>query len=386
MTILNGVDGGDDAEIQVESDTIVMATLLGFLVARVALRQPVTISFEHPGDFHEWLAKREALGKALDKLRAVLKAGGHDPGLTGLQLSTTPLYDADNSSGRSVAITGMSGGALEPFVLRGREFSSERMASYVKGILRGLKDRQELGAYYGVVDDPVGQESANFMASSVRRLIEYNGDEGPRWKSGAAFHGLIGANGGNRPADSKPQAGSFEPAHLIQSWSGQGKVVGYCHGMSWAIMMAKVMGPWATPFEVAIGEKTTKLASCFGCTTFMYATGFVPSAIHLGSAESWVPLPPDGGGAQYEGWSHVDRMASALNELWARDVSQYLKIGARLMRTSTLVKAPAKEAAKKLDSLVLRRTNSDERAAANLFLDALTRHKNDLKRLTDVFE
>jgi len=49
-------------------------------------------------------------------------------------------------------------------------------------------------------------------------------------------------------------------------------------------------GPWCTPYEIAVGTETTKLASCFTCTLFMYANGYPPSAIHLGQGASWVPF------------------------------------------------------------------------------------------------
>ena len=47
----------------------------------------------------------------------------------------------------------------------------------------------------------------------------------------------------------------------------------------------------AKVIEVAVGN-TIKLASCFGCTTFMIANLRQPSHIHLGRAESWAPADP----------------------------------------------------------------------------------------------
>jgi hypothetical protein len=56
-----------------------------------------------------------------------------------------------------------------------------------------------------------------------------------------------------------------------------------------AIYESAWTGPWCTPYEIAVGTETTKLASCFTCTLFMYANGYPPSAIHLGQGASWVP-------------------------------------------------------------------------------------------------
>jgi hypothetical protein len=60
--------------------------------------------------------------------------------------------------------------------------------------------------------------------------------------------------------------------------------------MNWAIMHTALLGG-GTAYEVAVGFETSKLASCFGCTTFMYANGAPPSFMHFGRAESWVPIP-----------------------------------------------------------------------------------------------
>jgi hypothetical protein len=64
-------------------------------------------------------------------------------------------------------------------------------------------------------------------------------------------------------------------------------VVQYIHGMSWAMREAIRWGPWCTAYEIAVGSKTRKLASCFACTTYMWASGFPAFSTHLGRGESW---------------------------------------------------------------------------------------------------
>ena len=60
--------------------------------------------------------------------------------------------------------------------------------------------------------------------------------------------------------------------------------------MSYAMRDALATSPSAVATEIASGSVTTKLSSCFGCTTYMWANGFPPSATHLGQANSWHPL------------------------------------------------------------------------------------------------
>ena len=66
----------------------------------------------------------------------------------------------------------------------------------------------------------------------------------------------------------------------------------YTHGMIQAVYKAYALGPGCARYEIAVGDVTKKMASCLGCTLFMYATAYPPTAIHLGSAESWAPSTP----------------------------------------------------------------------------------------------
>ena len=74
--------------------------------------------------------------------------------------------------------------------------------------------------------------------------------------------------------------------------------MGYTHGMIQAIYKAYSLGPSCAPYEIAVGDQTTKMASCVPCTLFMLAQGYPPTSTHLGRGESWAPLyetyNPDG--------------------------------------------------------------------------------------------
>lgn len=250
---------------------------------------------------------------------------------------------------------------------------------------------KEFGAYYGIVDHPDNVPPR--VISSVRCLIPYGG-EPARWNRGVALHGLIGYEQEDaRPSESPKQAGSFEPTGMIREWAARGGgecVCGYCHGMVWAVGMARTDFPGGIPYEIALGEKTLKLASCFGCTTFLYANGIAPASMHLGRSESWIPLPEDdyglGGLAYFSDEEAARVVVRQLNGAWEDSVAGWLRTGAEIIAANQSVdgKAPlfsgaAAGIASKLLDEARRRDNA---AAAALFLDALTVHeKKDVDRL-----
>lgn len=98
-------------------------------------------------------------------------------------------------------------------------------------------------------------------------------------------------------------------------------LVGYVHGMIQAIYICEADGKDTTvPFEIAAGEKTTKLASCFPCTLFMYAAGYPPSAIHMDSGLSWVPFEPEESSS-----SEQEMVEKALEEKHGRTIDKAIK-------------------------------------------------------------
>jgi hypothetical protein len=238
----------------------------------------------------------------------------------------------------------------------------------------------ERGAYYGIVDFP-GQVR---MVSTTRRLIKYSG-EGGRWKRDVDAHGMIKAQMDNfRSHDPRPWSfGSmgaldtpFERKLSRGEFPSNGEgVVGYCHGMNWAIMHTALLGG-GTAYEVAVGSGTTKLASCFGCTTFMYANGAPPSYMHFGRAESWVPIPTN----VTDNPDYKERNTGKIDALvnnWAGAVAGFLENGASILKTCGA--EGYRSLAGKLETTLARKQESLKKA--NLFLDALTVHESDLKRL-----
>jgi hypothetical protein len=403
MSILNRATGGED---QMQADVIVAAVMTGFVATRIALVQPVLFTFEEGEDLGS-IRDKSTPKNVLHRLTRVLQPRFDPDAIGGLKCAAgpggTPLRNPSGewldvegiktamTSGRSVAptssvaITARQGGTMVShsqdelaamqgtYVDRNRTITNAQVRSQVSQIIAALQFQPEYGAYYGVVDDPVTEEGG-FCCSSVRRIIPYTGGVGlPRWNRGAPYHGLIGGAGGR---DVRAQWGSFEREGRISGWDGQNGVVGYTHGMMWAIQRAKQIGPWATPYEVAVGAVTRKLASCFACTTFMYATGYPPSGVHMGSADSWVPLPPQG--AENPHWTN---MTILLNEMWANDVAHYLTLGADILSRGGVAPA-ARAQVQELRGVA--NAQLREALAATMYLDALTMHKNDRRRLDAV--
>jgi hypothetical protein len=160
-------------------------------------------------------------------------------------------------------------------------------------------------------------------------------------------------------------------------------IVGYTHGMIQAVYKAYALGPSCVPYEIAVGEETTKLASCFPCTMFITALGYPPSAGHLGRGESWAPLyePYNPGAGQEPNESAVIR---DLNTAWAAACGVWLRYGIGVLAQARV--APSHAAA--LDDLsnFVEARRKDPSVAATLILDALTIHGKESERINRTLE
>jgi hypothetical protein len=163
------------------------------------------------------------------------------------------------------------------------------------------------------------------------------------------------------------------------------RLVGYTHGMIQAIYDAAATGPWCTPFEIAVGKNTTKMASCLYCTLYMYAAGYPPTAIHLGRGESWIPFfPADPGSAGYS--PVVDEVIGSINTRWQVECAHHLLLGLEILSAPVGTDMVAPTHRRRLPLL---ETYLDSRprpsSAANLILDATTVHGHDVDRLLRTF-
>lgn len=169
-----------------------------------------------------------------------------------------------------------------------------------------------------------------------------------------------------------------------------GPPVGYVHGMIQAIYAAAASGFKGITLEVAAGGATKKLASCFGCTTFMYATDRPPDALHLGEAASWSPVDPKNdwaiGKLSERFLDHVDgkpdrtaKMKEAvgyLNKKWEAKCASWLHYGTTIDKSCISDKHQA--AWGKLCEFVAK----ENPESATAFLNALGAfHDDDYKRI-----
>ncbi len=177
--------------------------------------------------------------------------------------------------------------------------------------------------------------------------------------------------------------------------------VGYVHGMCTAITHCPQNGS-LTPLEMATGAETTKMASCFACTTYMYANGYPPSSIHLGRGESWVP--PNANYVRLESDSDLEKVLETNcnretyeNRLdsWKNSIYNYIKEGAKCISVnknlvnhefgdSTLAMI-GKLANGKLSDTQETNEDLEKSKFSELFLSALTHHKKDSERIKNVF-
>jgi len=229
-----------------------------------------------------------------------------------------------------------------------------------------------MGAYTGFVDNhntegdtaPVGPRSTvRFLAPRSNASAPLH----PRWLPSLDAHdlwkarlrkgtadsyvpwGLIGGHlasaGCERercPAHDRP--GENKADHLTREMKGTYNMVfrgepaiddiaTYTHGMVQAIYEAYDLGPSCTPYEIAVGSQTTKMASCFPCTLFMVAAGYPPSSTHLGRGESWAPLyepyDPDG-----QTTARDRAVVRDMNNRWYQTCTEFLALGLELLRSS----------------------------------------------------
>ena len=136
------------------------------------------------------------------------------------------------------------------------------------------------------------------------------------------------------------ETGSFSSGGLYKSY----------HGMVQAMVNYKSnMDTNSVIFEIALGEGTTKVSSCFPCSTYMAASGTPASSIHLGRGDNW-NIPP-GNDAAYK--------------LWAGKIMDWYKLGKGLFispKSDGNIKKLLDELGKK----------GRERDIHNIFLEALT--------------
>jgi hypothetical protein len=151
----------------------------------------------------------------------------------------------------------------------------------------------------------------------------------------------------------------------------------YPHGMIQAIYKAYGLGPSCTPYEIAVGDQTKKMASCLPCTFFMVATGYPPSSIHLGRGGSWAPLyaPYNPGGPTEVNEPGVIR---DLNNAWYDACGKFLPAGLQILDDDHIA---ADHRASRDTARTYLTSNKGTTVAATLILDAVSMHESETDRI-----
>jgi hypothetical protein len=276
------------------------------------------------------------------------------------------------------------------------------------------------GAYCGLVLDEQGD--AVSAMSTVRTTIKENSQLYP-----APLNGQVGDRW--CPPSTNPKYGedstSVQTAPVNKSWiwgmigdkaamqqdlQNQGMkfymgndnrkgtdLVGYTHGLPRAVYEC-VRAHKGHPYEMSIGTQTFKLASCMGCTFFMIANGFEPSASHVGRSESWAPLYHVQGNNPSPVLAPIDKDHDQIaafelaNNRWADAVAGWMKEGIAAMDLLigdgwiTDNHKPALAALKTKVADTNQATPAKRRICCNLLLDAFTWHKSDADRVNDTMK
>jgi hypothetical protein len=171
-------------------------------------------------------------------------------------------------------------------------------------------------------------------------------------------------------------------------------IVGYTHGLPRCVYEC-VRAKKGYPYEMSIGVKTFKLASCMGCTFFMIANGFDPSASHVGKAESWSPLyhvqgnnpaevlaPIDDAHDQIKAFELANNRFADCVTGWMKDgVAAITKVAGDEWLNSTHTKS-LEALGSRLSKVETGNTSPAHRlVCCNLLLDAFTWHKGDAERV-----
>jgi hypothetical protein len=341
-----------------DSDVIVSAVVLGFVVGRLSVGDPIHFSFESDPDEEPTRRAATLLGTALAEYR---RTSGRGPKMLPIDAIT---IGRTRGWKEGALVTGAPGSAASPFESRHAEPSGEA-AKELRERAASQRDPvgyQGSGAYTGFVDDPFGMSSVNW----TRRANVIEQLSGERWRPPSYAYPDVGLTERDSPWGLLNK-GLPIPDMYVEDWVAGG-IVGYTHGMVQAVYAAIAAGPWCTPFEIAVG-KTTKLASCTMCTLFMYAAGYPPSAMHLGRADSWFPFSAlDPGVNGYHPF--LDEAIRSANTRWFLECRQHLELGVTVLSGLPLEQQYAERVPRLAD--LLDSKSGDLRLAANLLLDAVT--------------
>jgi hypothetical protein len=392
-----------------EADVIMTAAALGFAASYIEKDQPIQFDMD-PLDVREpaWTkAFNDAVGKLDRAIADYLQRSGRAP-KNKVHAGTSPGY----TKGAVIVGVYALAGQTAPPSISAPVLSAKGRVLYDQIKAQSVPQYTGRGAYTGFVDnkntventDPVGPRStARFLAPDPDVAPERH----PRWlppadsslwaprrRRGTADSyvpwGLImGATAGQAPVEPNTTTATNladQSTILMKDAFGMvftaeptvDDIATYTHGMIQAIYKAYGLGPSCTPYEIAVGDQTKKMASCLPCTFFMVATGYPPNSIHLGRGESWAPLyaPYNPGGPTEVNEPGVIR---DLNNAWYDACAKFLTAGLQILDDDHIAEdhRVSRDAARTYLT-----SNKGTTVAATLILDAVSMHESETDRIS----
>lgn len=383
-----------------DADVIMTAAIVGYAIERVKKGLNCQFTYEPDPNQEKAEADRKAHWEAITKINSVLVGAGYEAKAV---LGETPVFSRALSwlsSGTNRIIGGTGDQPLDD-PTRVKAPTPSGPAEELFGFAtkdKTIRDRlgyQGRGAYTGFIDGrPDGQTA--LMSTFRFRAAEDEVSADPRWGSrwmpsdaqtppiglgrSERIWGMIATNWDQEKTAAEGMY--FQDSDGERGWTGlnTGHIVGYVHGMIQAIydVAGHDKGKGGTPYEIAVGKETTKLASCIPCTLFMEATGNPASAVHLGRGESWCILHPTGA------TSRLNTARQRCNDEWAAYCAGIVAIGAKALKDRIVATNKSLEPLLAFIDTVGRDGPQEGKAdyrLANLILDAVTVHENEYKRI-----
>ncbi|MDD9951835.1 MAG: hypothetical protein OXT67_09745 [Zetaproteobacteria bacterium] len=395
---------GIDQNAVRDSNLIATTAVLGFCYLNLHQGKPMQFSYNHlhnhdvKGDEED----KNNLQRCVDKLNQVLQH--HDRELSAqVTMAETPPWHP------GAAITGSFHPSEESFPQRPKPVvtGDQHCVAVAELALEEVATNTDLGvqgkgAYTGLCIHKDGKGAS--ITATAQVIAPQSEHYGQRWIPSqyqyAGKHqytheqrpwGML--NDGEEIADMVQHTQPFDQLTRENSSHpyNPDTVAGYVHGMTTAIYN-KLKEEEGSPseakavHEIAVGEQTTKLASCLPCALFMYATGFKPSAIHLGRGDSWAPYYADAAPADPLKPREVNDVIAEANQKWMDYVQECFAKGLPLMQTAVKNGWVEKKHAARfqlLQDFVADHPTPPE--LANLFLDAITVHDKFTGKIMAVF-
>lgn len=115
-------------------------------------------------------------------------------------------------------------------------------------------------------------------------------------------------------------------------------------------------------FEIALTSDTSKVSSCFPCSTFMYANNNLPTSTHLGRGDNW--SIPDG--------------AVYLKRPWEEKIIEWYENGRKIMGDKN-----QKSEGVKMWEEFMNQFSIDHQQIPDVFLESLTFERSFTERINN---